>query len=356
MRRENRIRTIHASLAIENNTLTLEQVTAVINGRPVLGSPREIQEVRNALAAYEAMEGWKVASLEGLLTAHRLLMNALVNDTGRFRSSGVGVFRGDQPVHMAPPAGRIPQLMGDLLSWLKHTDEHPLVAGCVFHYELEFIHPFADGNGRMARLWQTLILRDWKPFLAWLPVETVVRDRQDDYYRVPAEADKLGEATPFVEFMLQAWRDKIEKSMATDQVTGQVARTIQALATGELGRGYLQGERGTVMNDLLLSENSGDLSVVPVSFWDIGVFGRVSPSDPLPSMPVMEDGSLLVIGGHAPIWRYGLAFRAAFRVSVAAVAAFDPSLGAVVVASHSPLFSNGQIVKVDWPSYRTGLE
>lgn len=239
LRRENRIRTIHASLAIENNTLTLEQVTAVIEGKHVLGHPREIQEVRNALAAYEAMEGWAATSREDLLTAHRLLMSALVDDAGHFRSGGVGIFQGKQLVHMAPPADRVPQQIDDLLDWLKHTDEHPLVASCVFHYELEFIHPFADGNGRMGRLWQTLILRTWKPLLAYLPVETVVRDRQDDYYRVLAEADKQADATPFVEFMLQALLNAIQQAVAidqvTDQVTDQVARIIHALAAGELG-------------------------------------------------------------------------------------------------------------------------
>lgn len=213
LRRENRIRTIHASLAIENNMLTLEQVTAVINGKHVLGHPREIQEVRNALAAYEAMEGWDATSRNDLLTAHRLLMSALVDDAGHLRSGGVGVFRGEQLVHMAPPADRIPQLMDDLLAWLKRTDEHPLVASCVFHYELEFIHPFSDGNGRMGRLWQTLILRKWKQLLAYLPVETVVRERQDDYYRVLAECDQRGDATAFVEFMLQALLNAIQQAL-----------------------------------------------------------------------------------------------------------------------------------------------
>jgi Fic family protein len=239
LRRENRIRTIHASLAIENNTLTLEQVTAVIDGKHVLGHPREILEVRNALTAYEAMDGWEATSREDLLAAHRHLMNALVDDAGRFRSGGVGIYRGKQLVHMAPPADQVQQQMDDLLEWLKQTDEHPLVASCVFHYELEFIHPFADGNGRMGRLWQTLVLRTWKPLLAYLPVETVVRQRQDDYYRVLVEADKQADATPFVEFMLKALLDAIQQATATDQVTDQVARVIEALASGELGSAAL---------------------------------------------------------------------------------------------------------------------
>jgi len=226
LRRENRMRTIQASLAIENNTLTLEQVTAVIDGKHVLGHPREIQEVRNAFAAYETMEDWNPTSRDDLLKAHGLLMAALVDDAGQFRSGGVGVFRGEQLVHMAPPAGRVPQLMDDLLGWLKRTEEHPLVASCVFHYELEFIHPFADGNGRIGRLWQTLILRQWQPLLAYLPVETVIIERQDAYYRMLAEADQRGKATPFVEFMLNALLDAIQEAVETDQASDQVSDQV----------------------------------------------------------------------------------------------------------------------------------
>lgn len=239
LRRENRIRTIQASLAIENNTLTLEQVTAVIEGKRVLGHPREIQEVRNAFAAYEAMDTWEATSQNDLLVAHGLLMSALVDEPGVYRSGGVGIFRGEQLVHMAPPADRVPHLIADLLGWLEQTNEHPLIASCVFHYECEFIHPFSDGNGRMGRLWQTLILRNWKPLLAYLPVETVIRERQEAYYRVLAEADQRADATPFIEFMLRALRDAIREAVATDQVsdhvTDQVAALMEAVGSGELG-------------------------------------------------------------------------------------------------------------------------
>lgn len=248
LRRENRIRTIQASLAIENNTLTLEQVTAVIEGKRVLGHPREIQEVRNAFAAYEAMEGWDASVEEDLLAAHELLMRGLLDEAGRYRSGGVGIFRGQQLVHTAPPADRVPKLMADLLDWLKNTNEHPLVASCIFHYELEFIHPFADGNGRMGRLWQTLILRNWKPPLAYLPVETVIRDRHEDYYRVLAVADSQADATPFVEFMLSTFRDALREAVLTDQVsdqaTDQVAALIRALGAGELGNNHLMQALG----------------------------------------------------------------------------------------------------------------
>jgi Fic family protein len=149
LRRENRIRSIHASLAIENNTLTLDQVTSVIAGKRVLGPQREIQEVKNAFAAYEAMPSWKPTALKDLLAAHRLMLEGLVDEAGKFRTRSVGIAKGKRIVHLAPPADRVPGLMKDLLGWLKRTDAHPLIAGCVFHYELEFIHPFADGNGRI---------------------------------------------------------------------------------------------------------------------------------------------------------------------------------------------------------------
>lgn len=239
LRRDNRIRTIQATLAIENNTLTLEQVTDVIEGKLVLGHPREIQEVRNAFAAYEAMERWDTNSESDFLSAHGLLMRGLMDEVGCYRSGGVGIFRGERLVHMAPPAGRVPKLMGDLFDWLGKSIEHPLIAGSVFHYELEFIHPFADGNGRMGRLWQTLILRQWKPLLAYLPVETVVRERQEAYYRALALADERADAAPFIEFMLNALRDAVLETMDTDQVgdqvSDQVAALIRAIGNQELG-------------------------------------------------------------------------------------------------------------------------
>jgi len=229
LRRGNRLRTIQASLAIENNSLTLEQVTAVIAGKRVLGPPKEIQEVRNAFAAYEAMETWKPSSSKDLLAAHKLLMAGLVDCPGRFRSGGVGIAQGEKIVHLAPPAQRVPGLMKDLLAWLIRTDAHPLIASCVFHYELEFIHPFADGNGRMGRLWQTLILSRWKPLLAWLPVETVIRDRQAEYYAALANSDQAGHCTVFIEFLLSALLQALHEAAVTDQVGDQVSDQVKAL-------------------------------------------------------------------------------------------------------------------------------
>jgi Fic family protein len=226
LRRGHRLRTLHASLAIEQNTLTLEQVTAVLDGKIVLGAPREIQEVRNANAAYDAMEQWHPHRLDDLLAAHGLMMQALVDDAGCLRSGGVGIYRGEALVHMAPPPSRVPALVQDLLHWLERTEAHPLVASAAFHYEFEFIHPFSDGNGRMGRLWQTLILSRWQPMLAWLPVETVIKRRQDDYYAQLAESDQRGDCSGFIEFMLAAITDSLREAISVEMSAKTPVETL----------------------------------------------------------------------------------------------------------------------------------
>lgn len=214
LRRNNRIRTIHASLAIENNSLSEKQISAIIEGKRILGAPREIQEVQNAFAAYEKMADWQPENLEDLLAAHQFLMNKLIDEAGKFRSSKVGIYCDKTLIHLAPPAERVANLISDLLAWLKKTDAHPLIASCVFHYEFEFIHPFADGNGRMGRLWQSLILSKWQAILAFLPVETVIHRKQDEYYQALAACDKVGNSTIFVEFMLDALRITMSEVVA----------------------------------------------------------------------------------------------------------------------------------------------
>ncbi len=247
LRRDNRIRTIHASLAIEANTLSLEQVTAVIAGRRVLGPPREVQEVKNAFQAYETMEQWDPSREADLLAAHEVLMAGLVDSPGAYRRGKVGVFRGKTLVHMAPPAARVPGLVANLLGWIARTEEHPLVTACLAHYELEFIHPFDDGNGRMGRLWHTLLLRAWRPLLAYLPVETVVHECQEDYYRALAESDKAGDASPFVMFMLGALSQALANAATdpvNDPVTDPVARLMRALGENEMRSGALRTALG----------------------------------------------------------------------------------------------------------------
>ena len=229
LRRENRIRSIHASLAIENNSLSLEQVTAILEGKRIRGLPREIQEVKNAIAAYELLETLNPSSQRDFLTAHATLMQSLADDAGRFRTGGVGIYQGKRLVHMAPPAERVPYLVKDLFAWMKSTDLHPLLASAALHYEIEFIHPFSDGNGRIGRLWQTVVLSKWKPQLAFLPVESVVHDRQAAYYKALAASDQQANVAPFAEFILQALLDAVLASSNSDLVTDPVSDPVKRL-------------------------------------------------------------------------------------------------------------------------------
>ncbi|WP_241157346.1 Fic family protein [Adlercreutzia sp. ZJ242] len=206
---ELRIKTIHSSLLIEGNSLTEEAVTAILDGRRVLGSARDIREVENAKRAYDLIPELDPYSLEDLLKAHRAMMEGLVAEAGRFRSGNVGVFDGDRLIHAGTPAAYVPEVMADIFSWLEATDMHPLLASCVFHFEFEFAHPFADGNGRVGRLWHTLLLSRWRPVLAWLPVESTIRQRQAGYYAAFAKSDAAGSSEAFVEFMLEAIRDSL---------------------------------------------------------------------------------------------------------------------------------------------------
>ena len=211
LRKKNQIRTIHSSLAIENNTLSLKQVTDIIDGKHVLGAPDEIQGVKNAIEAYRLMPQLDAFKEKDLLKAHGMMMSQLVCNAGHYRQEGVGVFDGNgNCLHMAPPPDRVPELMGDLFHWVKTCKTHPLVYSCVFHYEFEFIHPFIDGNGRMGRYWQTMLLSRWKGIFSWIPVETIVKEYQQEYYSVIAKCDAVGESTLFIEFMLQCLIEAME--------------------------------------------------------------------------------------------------------------------------------------------------
>lgn len=202
LRKANRIKTIHSSLAIEGNTLLESEVADIIDGKTVVAPIREIQEVKNAIWVYEEFEKLNPFSLDDLLRAHGLMMAALTDDAGHFRKGGVGVYSETGLVHFAPPAERVRDLMGDLFAWLKNDDNHLLVRSCVFHYEFEFIHPFTDGNGRMGRLWQSLILSRWHPSFAHLPMENMVYANQQAYYDAIAQSTKQGDCGPFIDFML----------------------------------------------------------------------------------------------------------------------------------------------------------
>ena len=226
LRKENRIKTIQSSLAIENNTLSIEQVTAIVEGKRVLGSPQEIQEVKNAFETYEHLLTFNPYSGQDLLMAHQILMKELVKDNGIYRSRSVGISDGKNIIHVAPPSDRVPYLVNDLLLWIENSELNPLIKSCVFHYEFEFIHPFSDGNGRMGRLWQTLILTDWKPLFAWIPVETIIKENQKEYYQALQSADNSGDSTIFIEFMLKSILHAVEDLQETQHVGVNVGANV----------------------------------------------------------------------------------------------------------------------------------
>ncbi len=227
LRRINRIRTVTGSLAIEGNTLGEAQITALLEGKTVLAPPRELQEARNALAVYERLSDWLPHREADLRAAHRLLMHGLLDHPGAYRSGGVGVMAGGKVLHMAPPANRVPKLMGHLFEWLANTREHPLIASSVFHYEFEFIHPFADGNGRMGRLWQTLLLSRWQPAFAWLPVESLVHQQQETYYEALNAGTQASDSAPFIRFMLGCILDAVSKADGKARVETRVKTRVK---------------------------------------------------------------------------------------------------------------------------------
>jgi len=244
LRRINRIRTIHGSLAIEGNTLSEAQITAILEGKRVIAPPREVQEVKNALAAYDRFDTWKPETEKDLLEAHRILMSGLINEAGVYRHGVVGVMAGQQVIHMAPPADRVPHLMADLFGWLADTDAHPLIASSVFHYEFEFIHPFADGNGRLVRLWQSLLLARWNPLFADIPVESLIFEHQAQYYEAIKESTRQTDSALFIAFMLRMILDTVSNS--TPEVTMEVTPEVRLLSilTSEMTRQQLKEALG----------------------------------------------------------------------------------------------------------------
>lgn len=203
LRKTNRIKSIHSSLAIENNSLTLEQITAIIDGKRVLGDPKEISEVKNAYEIYNEILKLNPYSIEDFLYAHSLLTKGIVSESGKFRSSDVGVYANNKVIHMGARPQFIQGLVEELFTWCEKDEIHALIKSCIVHYEIENIHPFEDGNGRMGRLWQTVILSNWNELFAWLPIETIIHENQEEYYKVLRESDSEGESTIFIEFMLK---------------------------------------------------------------------------------------------------------------------------------------------------------
>jgi Fic family protein len=219
LRKRNRIRTIQSSLEIEGNTLTVEQITDLINNKRVLAPKKDIQEVKNAIKVYSMLDDFDTYELDSLCLAHGILMEGLLDNAGSLRKTSVGIVKGEDVAHIAPPGDMVFPLMNDLLSYLRNDDDLLLIKSCVFHYEFEFIHPFLDGNGRMGRLWQTMILKEYSPVFEFLPIETLIKERQQDYYHVLGKSDTEGKSTSFIEFMLDIINQALEDLLSTQNLT-----------------------------------------------------------------------------------------------------------------------------------------
>ena len=219
LRKKARIRTIQSSLEIEGNTLSEEQITAILENKRVIAPQKDILEVKNAIAVYDQLSEFNPYSLTSFCKAHKVLMTGLVESPGQLRTKGVGIVKGSEITHVAPPGGMVKALLNDLFTYLKKDKELLLIKSCVFHYELEFIHPFMDGNGRMGRLWQTVLLISKYPVFEFLPIESIIKERQLRYYEALSKSDKVGHSTGFIEFMLEVINDALEALLKSQSTT-----------------------------------------------------------------------------------------------------------------------------------------
>lgn len=268
LRKKNRIKTIQSSLEIEGNTLTVEQITDLLDNKRVLAPQKDILEVKNAIAVYEQLSEFDVYSLDSLCQAHEILMKNLVDNPGKLRTSSVGIVKGSQIAHLAPPGEMVSPLMKDLFNYLKNDDDLLLLKSCVFHYEFEFIHPFVDGNGRMGRLWQTLILKEHSPAFEFLPIETLIKEKQQEYYQVLGTSDSQGSSTVFIEFMLEIIRDALADLLKyqnfsltnTDRISHFKDRIGSELfSRQEYLRNFKEISPATASRDLKLAVDNGIL-------------------------------------------------------------------------------------------------
>lgn len=219
LRKKNRIKTIQSSLEIEGNTMTVKQITDLLNNKRVLAPQKDIVEVKNAIEVYNQLNKFKVYDLKSLCKAHETLMTGLIDNPGKLRQASVGIVKGSDITHVAPQGEMVYSLMTELFKYLRNDDDLILIKSCVFHYEFEFIHPFIDGNGRMGRLWQTMILKEHSPIFDFLPIETLVKLKQQEYYKVLGKSDKIGSSTPFIEFMLDIIKDALEDLLKMQNIT-----------------------------------------------------------------------------------------------------------------------------------------
>ncbi|HKI88923.1 MAG TPA: Fic family protein [Draconibacterium sp.] len=219
LRKRNRIKSIQSSLEIEGNTLTVEQITDLLDNNSILAPKKDILEVKNAISVYNQLNKFKVFELKSLCKAHEILMKDLIENPGKLRTGSVRIVKGSDIAHIAPPGEMVYSLMTDLFKYIKNDHDLILIKSCVFHYEFEFIHPFIDGNGRMGRLWQTMILKEHSPIFEFLPIESLVKSRQQEYYNVLGKSDKQGTSTAFIEFMLEIIKDALEELLKVQNVS-----------------------------------------------------------------------------------------------------------------------------------------
>lgn len=260
LRKRNRIRTIHSSLEIEGNTLTITQITALLDNQRVVAPAKDIAEVKNAIEVYDKLSEFKPYSLDSLCSAHKILMNGLVATPGKLRTSNVGIVKGDQRTHLAPPSERLKPLLAELLQYAKSDPDLLLVKSCVFHYEFEFIHPFTDGNGRMGRLWQTVLLRQYNPLFEYLPIETIIKKRQVEYYDVLGRSDMAGNSTAFIEFMLAVINDSLEELLQGQNVTLTGADRIELFRAVIKDKQFSRADYLRQFKDISTATASRDLS------------------------------------------------------------------------------------------------
>jgi Fic family protein len=269
LRKKNRIKTIQSSLEIEGNSLSLDQVTAILDNKKIIAPKKDILEVKNAITAYENLDSYNQTSLTSFCKAHTTLMNGLIENAGKIRTKSVGILKGSTVTHIVPPGDVVKSLVKELFDYLKKEKDLLLIKSCVFHYEIEFIHPFMDGNGRIGRLWQTVILKQYSPVFEFLPIELLIKARQTEYYQILGESDNKGDSTGFIEFMLQIINESLEELLTNQNVnlTSQDRMTIFKEKIGKLTfnrqdymRHFKDISTATASRDLKLAVENGILN------------------------------------------------------------------------------------------------
>jgi Fic family protein len=269
LRKANRIKSIQSSLWIEGNSLSEVQVSDIINNKRVLGSEKDIREVKNAIEVYESLGEFRYDNLKSYLKAHKLLMKGLVENPGVFRTKGVGVFKGEIVAHVAPPAWNVENLMQELFKYLKTSNDNLIIKSCVFHYEMEFIHPFMDGNGRMGRLWQTVILMKENPVFEFLPIEHEIKIKQQNYYDALGKSDKEGVCTVFVEFMLEKIKVSLTKLIKGQRSNLSDIERINYFASIFEEREFARQDYLEVFKEISLPTASRDMKKgIELNFWE----------------------------------------------------------------------------------------